>query len=69
MTGSQYFSLSDVARILGVRAHRISYQFMSQQLPEPQRLGGRRMFKWDEIIQIAEKLGRPIPPHDNGGAK
>lgn len=71
MTGSHedYYLISEVSRLLNVPPHRIIYPLITRQLPEPERIGGRRVFTWDEIVQIAEKLGKPVPQKTNVGAE
>ena len=48
--------LGDVARILGVVPYRIVYLITSGKVPEPAKLGGRRVFFEDDIERIAKKL-------------
>jgi DNA-binding transcriptional MerR regulator len=51
-----YYSLGDVARILGVPQHRIVYLLQSGQARESMRLGGRRAFTFDDLFHIAQLL-------------
>ena len=48
--------LGDVARILGVVPYRIVYLLTSGKVPEPVKLGGRRVFFEDDIERIAKQL-------------
>jgi DNA-binding transcriptional MerR regulator len=61
MTDPKCYLLNEVARILDVPPHRVVYPLITRQIPEPQRIGGRRVFSWEDIERIAEKLGRPLP--------
>jgi DNA-binding transcriptional MerR regulator len=55
----QLYLISDVARLLGVPAHRIAYLFMTRKLAEPQlRLGNRRVFSRSDVQRVAKALGR-----------
>jgi DNA-binding transcriptional MerR regulator len=46
----QHYSLGEVARIVGVRAHRISFALSSGFIPEPaERITNRRMFTEADI--------------------
>jgi len=52
------FSLKDVARLLGVRSHRVGYALSSGAVPEPdQRLGNKRVFTTDDVVRLAEHFG------------
>lgn len=47
------FILSEVARIVGVKAHVIAYAISSQNLPEPKlRIAGKRIFSTSEVEAI-----------------
>lgn len=61
MTDQQCYLLNEVARILDVPPHRVVYPLITRQVPEPARIGGRRVFSWEDIERIAEKLARPLP--------
>jgi hypothetical protein len=54
---NDYFLLGDVARLLKCMPHRIVYLLTTGQVPEPRRLGNRRLFKKDDVRRIAVKLG------------
>jgi len=56
-TSTEYFLLSDVARLLGVQGYKIIYQLVTGKVQEPRlRIGGRRIFTIEDIHRIAEKL-------------
>lgn len=57
MNENKQYLLGDVARILGVQPYRIVYLYSSQQLEEPARLGNRRVFSFEDMMAIAEKMG------------
>jgi DNA-binding transcriptional MerR regulator len=61
-----HYSLNEVAKIAGVKAHRISYAIANGYLPEPaQRITNRRLFSTADLqaamIYFAKRnnLGRP----------
>jgi hypothetical protein len=52
-----YFLLGDVARKLQCQPYRIVYLLTTGKVPEPPRLGNRRLFQPTDVHQIALKLG------------
>jgi DNA-binding transcriptional MerR regulator len=64
-----YYLISDVSRLLDVPPHRIVYPLLTRKVPEPQRIGGRRIFSWADIQLIAEQLGRTLPEQGEGSTK
>jgi hypothetical protein len=52
-----YYLLGDVSRMLGTLPHRIVYLLTTHQVPEPSRLGNRRLFCAQDVRRIAAKLG------------
>jgi DNA-binding transcriptional MerR regulator len=61
-----HYSLKEVAKIVGVKAHRISYAVSNGYLPEPAaRITNRRMFTHADVeaakryFATKPKLGRP----------
>lgn len=49
-----YYILGDVARLLGIKAHRIVYAVTSGHLPEPAlRVGHKRVFTAEDLERIA----------------
>ena len=62
----KHYSLKEVAKIVGVKAHRISYAISNGYLPEPaQRVTNRRLFSTADLqaalVYFAQRnnLGRP----------
>ena len=50
--------IGDVAKILDVQIHRISYLYTSRNIKkEPRRLGQRRVFDATDLSHIASALG------------
>lgn len=49
--------LGDVAAILGVKPHRITYLFSSRKLDDVQMLGKRRVFAAADVRRVADALG------------
>lgn len=61
-----HYSLKEVAKIVGVKAHRIAYAISNGYLPEPaQRITNRRLFSTTDLqaalVYFAKpnNLGRP----------
>jgi len=46
------FSMSEAAKATGVAPYRIKYALLTQRLPEPGRVGGRRVFGPDDVELI-----------------
>jgi len=54
---TDFFLLSDVAKLLRVHGYQIVYQMVQNPTLEPRlRIGGRRIFTIEDIHRIAEKL-------------
>ncbi len=51
------YLISDLSRRLNVPPHRIAYLYMTRRLPEPLRIGNRRLFNEADARQVAEALG------------
>ena len=55
---NELYLLGDLARILNTRPSRIVYLLTSGQVPEPaKRMGSRRVFTFEDMANIADKLG------------
>jgi DNA-binding transcriptional MerR regulator len=55
----ELFLISDLARRLDVRPHRIAYLFLTRKLVEPKlRMGNRRVFTNNDAQRVAKALGR-----------
>jgi len=53
----QLMSLKDVAARLGTQPYRIVYLLTTGKVPEPNRVGGKRLFSTDDLNKIAKELG------------
>jgi DNA-binding transcriptional MerR regulator len=51
------YSLGEVARILGVLSHRITYLHSVGKAPEPERVFGNRAYCWSDIVALGKQLG------------
>ncbi len=50
----QYYTLSDVVKILGLKPHVITYAITSGHLPEPPvRVGNKRIFTEEDVERMA----------------
>jgi hypothetical protein len=57
MNNTEFFLLSDVARILRRKPYQIVYLLITHQVPEPAlRVGNRRVFTLADIHRLAEKF-------------
>lgn len=64
------YSLRDVAKLIGVRSHRIGYAVSSGAVPEPAlRLGNKRIFTPDDVVRLAAHFGVPRPPSEPTAGK
>ncbi len=55
----QLYLISDVAKRLDVRPHKVAYLFMTRKLEEPAlRIGNRRMFTDADARRVAKALGK-----------
>lgn len=63
---NNYYLLADVARILRTKPYRITYLLTSGQVPDVERLGGRRVFCDGDLVRIADRLKIQIN-QDEGG--
>ena len=52
----EYFLMSDAARVLGCKPYQISYLLATRAVPEPARIGGRRVFVISDLVRISEVL-------------
>ncbi len=54
----ELFLISDVAKRLDVRPHRVAYLFLTRKLVEPKlRMGNRRVFTNGDAKRVAKALG------------
>jgi hypothetical protein len=58
--------LGQAASALGVKPYQIIYLLTTSQVPEPRRVGGRRMFGDLDLQRIAEALGVAVPSRHRG---
>ena len=50
------YSIRDVARLLNVQEHRIQYAHRSNKVPSPELVGGRRLYRWNDIRKLAREF-------------
>lgn len=53
----QSYLMSDLSKRLNVPHYKIAYLYTTRRLPEPQRLGNRRIFSDSDARQVAKMLG------------
>ncbi len=51
------YSTGQAARLLGLRQHQIAYAIANNQLPEPARFCGKRLFTQEDLRVIAAYFG------------
>lgn len=51
-----FYLLGEAARALGCKPYQITYAITTRQVPEPKRIGGRRMFSQRDLKVLAKKL-------------
>lgn len=61
-----YFSITTVARLLGVAEHRLNYAHRAHKLPEPRQFAGRRMYTKADIERLAQHFGVEMPELPGG---
>ena len=54
---TQLWSLKDIATRLNTQHYRIVYLLTTGKVPEPNRVGGKRVFGTDDLDRIADYLG------------
>ena len=63
---NQTFLISDLSKRLNVPPYKIAYLLTTRQLPEPKRIGNRRLFNLTEARQVAKALGVPWNSDQSG---
>jgi hypothetical protein len=56
----QIYAKNEVVRLLGIQPYQIDYAMATGKIPEPQRIFGRRAFRWREIVALAEHFNVPL---------
>ncbi len=59
----EYLLLRDAARILNCQPYQITYLLTTRRVPEPLRIGGRRIFTADDLARISEALKADLARH------
>ncbi len=54
---TSFYSLSEVARLLGVKGYRIDYAHKTGSIPEPMRFCGKRVYRGTDVERIASHFG------------
>lgn len=57
----QTMSMQDCARVLNIQSYRIQYAYAHNRLPEPPRVGGRRIFTPETLQQLAAHFNVKLP--------
>jgi hypothetical protein len=64
----ELFSLGDAAKVLQTQAYVIQYCLATGKVPEPRRIGGRRMFSHADLATLSDFLKRNPRIDDVRGA-
>ena len=64
MPEQQFYSLKDAAEVLKVQPYRIVYLLTTGQVPEPRRIGGKRIFTIMDLHRLAKQLDIENIRHD-----
>lgn len=62
----QSYSLSEVARLLGLQGYRIAYAHTTGAVPEPPKFCGKRAYTLDDVRRVAAHFGIPFETADAG---
>jgi hypothetical protein len=63
---TQLYSLGDVARLLSIPQHRISYAISNQMVAESaMRVAGKRVFTDKDLVRIASYFGVQVTESKN----
>jgi DNA-binding transcriptional MerR regulator len=57
MTSGSYYSILEIAKLLGIAEHRIAYAHRSGKLTEPVHVAGKRIYSASDIERIAYYFG------------
>ena len=56
-TKNKLFSTGEVARLLGVQGYRVTYAHAIGAVKEPERVFGRRAYRWSDLSALAKYFG------------
>jgi len=51
---TQFYSIAEVSRLLGVAEHRVNYAHRASKVPSPVIFAGRRMYVQADIERLAQ---------------
>jgi DNA-binding transcriptional MerR regulator len=57
MKDKRQYLLGEAAGVLGCKPYQITYLLAIRKIPEPIRIGGRRIFTTTDLKRIAKLLG------------
>jgi len=60
------YLIGDIAKRLNVPPYRIAYLYLTRKLPEPLRIGNRRLFREADARLVAKALGLSWNPGKEG---
>jgi len=62
---TQFYTISDAARLLGVQEYRLQYAHRTGKVPSPEIVAGRRLYTWQDIEQLAQHFGVDLGKEQN----
>jgi hypothetical protein len=66
---NNYFTLSQISRILRRKPHLVTYAITGGHVPEPElRIGNKRVFGEADVQRLARYFGVPTPRFESTGA-
>jgi DNA-binding transcriptional MerR regulator len=51
---TQFYSIAEVSRLLGVAEHRVNYAHRARKVPSPAIFAGRRLYTKADIDRLAQ---------------
>lgn len=62
---TQFYTISDAARLLGVQEYRLQYAHRTGKVPSPEIVAGRRLYTWADIERLAQHFGVELGKEQN----
>ena len=57
MRDKGHYSTLEVARLLGIKEHRLAYAHRTGTIPEPMHVAGKRIYSSSDVERIAQYFG------------
>ena len=66
MNQDKHYSISDVARMLGIQEYRVQYAHRTGKVPSPEIFAGRRAYTKADIQRLAQHFKVTLPKEEGG---